>query len=363
MIMPLLFSEAGYEVTVCDPPYAGYMVIPDLSIFAGHEGIKAYNTENGQFNDQSDLLSRKQKIWNRNFFCYSIMKVSPLVIQSNLYQGGRYFNTQDLDSLLRETQFTSGISLSHGIEEGFMNSYSVLCALPGITKITDDEQNTFLMMKNETTHDPMLLQEPEYKPEMFVDNTIYDSEHEDRFTFEGRTLLADTPYRMITYHSNMAALLKLGEWFDMLRNEGVYDNTRIIIVADHGHALEQFEDMVFGEWDGKRTEHNPEDVMAYNALLLVKDFDDNGFHVDHQFMTNADTPTLAFGGLIDAPINPFTRKAISAEAKNVNEHHVLYTDTGAPGINKGVSFHEGRWYALEGQNIFNMSAWDSLGYY
>ena len=121
--------------------------------------------------------------------------------------------------------------------------------------------------------------------------------------------------------------------------------------------------MVFGVWDGKDTEHNPEDVMAYNPLLLVKDFDSKGFHVDQNLMTNADTPTLALNGLIDDPVNPFTGKVINSDAKNVDEHHVFYTDTGNPGINAGSSFLPGRWYALTGQNIFDTSAWRYLGFY
>ena len=32
-VMPLIFSENGFSVTVCDPPYAGYQRIPDLSIY------------------------------------------------------------------------------------------------------------------------------------------------------------------------------------------------------------------------------------------------------------------------------------------------------------------------------------------
>lgn len=40
----------------------------------------------------------------------------------------------------------------------------------------------------------------------------------------------------------MAAMLRLGEWFDYLREEGVYDNTRIILVSDHGYRLEQIEE-------------------------------------------------------------------------------------------------------------------------
>ena len=33
MVMPVLFMNEGYKVTVCDPPYANYNWVPDLSIF------------------------------------------------------------------------------------------------------------------------------------------------------------------------------------------------------------------------------------------------------------------------------------------------------------------------------------------
>ena len=360
-LLPLLFSEAGYDTTVCDPPYSGYTEIPDLSVFDGFEGITAYNTGYGQFSGRTELSAGKAKIWNRNFFCYSIMKISPLVVQSGLYQCGTYFNTQDMESMLNQTQFCSDRSLSDGLAFDFLDSYSVLCALPEMTEISDGSRNTFLMIKNDTAHNVMLLQEPQYKPEMTVDNTLYDTEHEDRFTFEGRTLLAETPYMMMTYQSNMAALLQFGKWFDMLREQGVYDNTRIIIVADHGYPMEQFEDMIFG--DAVKNGLNPEDIMAYNPLLLVKDFDADGFQVDDQFMTNADTPTLALDGLMEDPVNPFTGKDITSEAKNTEKHHVFFTYSTTPSSNNKNTFQPGRWYVLEGQNIFDTSAWSYLGSY
>ena len=176
-------------------------------------------------------------------------------------------------------------------------------------------------------------------------------------------MLMDTPYQIKTYQCNMAAFLQLGKWFDYLREQRVYDNTRIIIVADHGFALEHFEDMKFGERDGERTEHNPEDVMGYNPLLLVKDFNSKGFHLDDRFMTNADTPLLALDRIIDTPVNPFSGKVITDASKNAEEFHVFYTDVTDPWINNGNTFLPGRWYALHGQNIFDMSSWNNLGYY
>lgn len=47
---------------------------------------------------------------------------------------------------------------------------------PKITKVTKDSRNTFLMMTNDTTHDVMMLQEPDYTPSQNVDNTDYEAE-------------------------------------------------------------------------------------------------------------------------------------------------------------------------------------------
>ena len=43
LVLPVLFRDNGYEVTVCDPSWAGYHFIPDLSIYSEYPGIKAYN--------------------------------------------------------------------------------------------------------------------------------------------------------------------------------------------------------------------------------------------------------------------------------------------------------------------------------
>ena len=125
--------------------------------------------------------------------------------------------------------------------------------------------------------------------------------------------------------------------------------------------MNQFEDLVFGEDAGVKNMHHPEDVMAYNPLFLVKDFESRGFRVDDRFMTNADTPILALDGLIDAPVNPFTGKLITDAAKEAEEFHIFNTSFSSPKDNNGNTFLPGNWYALKGQNIFDVSAWSSLG--
>lgn len=56
--------------------------------------------------------------------------------------------------------------------------------------------------------------------------------------------------------------------------------------------------------------YNGEDLLSYNPLFLVKDFNDNKemISISYEFMTNADVATIATKGLIENPTNPFTGK-------------------------------------------------------
>lgn len=352
-VMPTLFGVNGYQVSVFDPPYAGYNWIPNLRIFDDIQQkygftINARRTEQGQFNPvpESEQAARLSKCWSRNFFCYSIMKLSPVVMQDVVYQRGNYGSADPY------VQTTNGMSRSVGFDPDFMNSYSVLEALPEITRISEGAENTFLMMQNSASHENMLLQEPDYVPARVVDNIQFDKTHTDRFTWNGRTMRMDTERQMSHYQVNMAVLLELGKWFDYLRENGVWDNTRIILVADHGSNLRQFDDLMFGARDD-------EDVMYYNPLLMVKDFHSTGFTTDNAFMTNADVPTLAFADLVSDPVNPFTDKPINSDAKNAPVQYVFGSHIYQTTKNNGNTFLPGIWYSVH-DNILDVNNWEIL---
>ena len=353
--MPVMFSKAGFDVTVCDPPYANYNWIPDLTIFSDYPEIQTYNTENGQLRQMSvESEEEKTRLWERNFFCYSIMKISPLVIQPVLYQDGTYLNPNRIESIQIQIQVTEGVSKATGVQDNFVSSYEVLCSLPDMVYASDMDKGSFIMLYNSTVHNPMILKEPEYEPSWQVDNTEYDRTHAERFTLDGRTMHISTPGQMRYYQSSMAAMIKIGEWMDALRTYGLYDNTRIIIVSDHGSHEFYFDDMIFGPGE-------QDDAMLYNALLLVKDFDSRGYSVDYQFMTNADTPVLAFDGLIDDPVSPFTGKPINSEPKLADEQHVFLTLHWQAYVNSGNTFLPGTWYSIKNHNLLDISNWEELG--
>ena len=359
-IMPLNFLEAEYEVTVCDAPYANYQWISDMSIYDGTPEIRTYNTI-GMFDDSRDLTMEYQDhVRNRNLFCYSLFRASPLLLQPMLYNEGRYLEP---DAEMNERE---GNPL-YGVSPDFLKSYYVLTNLSQLTRVTEEGKNTFLMLTNETTHNVIELQEPEYVPARQVDNSAWEGEHGIRRAEDGRTLdLTEASELMRThYQSDMAAFLQLGKWFDAMREAGVYDNTRIILVSDHSCYLGLSGINLAEKYDSLPDVPAYEkaqwtDTTCYNPLLMVKDFNSTGFTVDNTFMTNADTPFLAFERLIESPTNPFTGRPLSQAEKETGEYHLVESDWRIEN-NHGNVFTNPIHITFRGQDIFDPDGWTVEG--
>ncbi len=348
-VMPKIFSDEGYEVTVCDPTYAGYDSIPDLTIYDEYPEIHKYYT-NGVFNYDNTLTKhRTENVRHRNFFCFSITKIAPVALQGALYNAGLYNEIVKPEEIF-SSQIVTGPSTATGLFEPFMNAYTALEALPSITKIEKKEEDTFLMMSNDTTHEPVMLQTPDYVPVENVDNTEYDASMVGKRIIDGVELPLVTEEQIIHYHANMAAYLELGKWFDYLRQQGVYDNTRIIIASDHGRGLGQFPYNL----------ENGESSETYRALLMVKDFNATGFTTDNTFMTNADVPVLAFKDTVEHPVNPFTGKDINSDAK-AEEMQISMPTVWE--VSDSNTTREGEWISFSGTDSFDMSNWKILGVY
>lgn len=329
-VLPVLFHEMDYDVTVCDPPLAGYREISDLSIYDDYPEIDTHITMGAYLGGDQKYVKRLQDSMERNFFCYSLMKAAPLLFQPFLYDEGIYF-----ESTKNNTQ-----------SPAFMESYSVLKNLVGLTDIREDSTGGFVMINNEAPHEPCLLQMPDYVPADSVNNGAY--EDSERFTLNGRTMRVDNSYQLEHYHVNMATYLQIGKWLDYLKECGVYDNTRIIIVADHGRTLGQFDDLLVSD---------ELDVEGYHPILLVKDFGGEMFSTSDQFMTNADVPVLALEGLIEQPINPFTGNPISDTAKSNGKLLITTADNFDQNTGNTLDTESGVWYTIKGENLFDKRNW------
>ena len=172
----------------------------------------------------------------------------------------------------------------------------------------------------------------------------------------------ETDTQMIHYHANMAALLRLSEWFDYLRENDVYDNTKIILVSDHGHNLYHYDDHTISTPD-TWTEGSPEDQIndlrnseLYFPLLMVKEIGSEGFTTSDDFMTNADVPTLAVDGLVKNPVNPFTGKVINSDEKTAHDQFVCLSRNFQVSENNGNTF-DGAYWASVSDNIHDSENW------
>ncbi|MBO4862838.1 MAG: YidC/Oxa1 family membrane protein insertase [Eubacterium sp.] len=362
-VMPVTFDNAGYDVTVCDPTYAGYNWIPDLSIYDDYPNIKTYITM-GKINYSDMNKDEIDDLLSRNFFCHSIFKIMPVLIQPTLYDLGNYCSTTEHATLEMAGQTRYGISKSKGYDGTFMSSYNVLDNLHTITEVDEEEQNNFIMMSNDMTHGPMLVQEPEYKPQYEVDNTEYDEAHKVRYSEDGRKLKVTKMNNVIHYEVNMCAMLELGKWLDYLKEQGVYDNTKIIIVSDHAWKLGINKNLKMKtkvEVKGKKKKKKF-DLIEYNCALLVKDFDAKGFTTDDTFMTNADVPTIAFDKTVENPVNPFTGKKIDSSYKEKGPVELIWSREWHVSKNNGNAFLPDYWFSVH-DNIFKKDNWECLGYY
>lgn len=329
-VMPRLFAENGFKSGITDPSWANYSWVPDVRIFDLWPDIHAKNLK-GLYTplwtkEHNISLLEQSQILKRNLIFFSFFRMFPAALRGGLYDDGDWWNSET-----RSSNINMVIDL-----------YSVLDYLPELTAIDDDsksETNTFACIVNELTHENTFLQYPEYIPA-------------DRITDKGKNNFPDEVQHQI-YHVNAAALKLVGEWFDYLQKKHVYDNTRIIIVSDHGSA-ENFPAL--------SNLPSPINLVAgsANALLMVKDFNaDFPLKTDMKFMTTADVPFLAANDLIKNPVNPFTKKSIDIKTKESGSVFYSTHRTVPERHNKNTFILDNEEWLIK-DNIFDPQNWTKI---
>lgn len=297
-VLPVLFLRHGFNVTVCDAPYGNYQWYSDLSVYDDYPEIDTFHTTG-------------------------------------------YFTLPGLDAESLGCDFTS--------------AYAALCNLTAMTSVSNKKSDNFVFFYNDTPHQPVTFREGEYVPDPGANNAAYDAAHSGRFTVDGVTINVSSTKRMQHYQTNMATMLRIGEWLDELREIGVYDNTKIIIVSDHGYYLHQLDELDFPEQRLPGGDHV--DGGNFFPLLMVKDFNAKGFTESKKFMTNADVPTIACEGAIKLPINPFTGKPINSDEKRAHDQLIVTNHEGwSTSTNNGCTFEPCLWAAVT-SNIWDRDDW------
>lgn len=276
-----LFLDAGFSATMTDPIWPNYRWSGDLSQYGklpeltvkeieGRYYDKYLNTAIKEKNLETQFAgSEKDKICRTQIINFSFLQILFPKFRQSFYQNARFKPSP--------TQISPEA-------ESWLRKISNLYFLPELTDFKcESEKGAYISLHSLAAHDV-------YTPA-------------DDFETPASENLSDIT--AIHYRANIAAFKQFGKFFDYLRKNNCWNNTRIIIVSDHGRGIElkQCEN-----WRNKET------LNWYNAMLLVKDFDSNQeVQADKTFMTNADTIFLAKEGLGLSDINPYTNKKLVQE--------------------------------------------------
>jgi len=327
LVLPRIFTEqADFSATITDAPWANYSWIPDMSIFKDCKNTKAMLLERNytslwiQENPEKTKPNIVSKTIKRNLLFFSLFKIVPVVFRDALYDEGLWWYSDK----------TSG-----DIQQ-FLDYYSVLDFLPRLTDFSS-EDNAYFCITSNTTHSGEDLQPPLYEPAVKV-------------TEKGKGELS----HISSYSGNAAAFRLLSKWIEFLKANDAYDNSRIILVSDHGIGYDKVEKISFKEkfYDNFKRDH-------LHPILFFKDFGATGtIKKDNTFMTTADVPLLLTKDLIKNPVNPFTGNILSDEIKHSKGAIVSSDETWSPGQHGIYTFKipDDKWYTVK-DSIFDIKNW------
>ncbi len=320
LLMPRIFTEqADFTAVVSDLSWGNYSYVSDLSFMNSYDKISANilsGRYTGELKKRVNTTAENSLVQsaNRNFFWVSFFRESVSVLRPAIYYKGSWWSSEGASDM-----------------DSFLDSYSTLYFLNNITDFSSDK-GSISVITIDATHSN------EEIPYLDITKKINH--------FSGY---------LPAYDINVACLMKIADFADYLKANNVYDNTKIIVVADHGIGYGNTAD------ENYDTATLPNGFMKdhLNPLLLVKDFDNNeNLKTDNSFMTNADVPAIAFKDVIENPINPFTNNPVNSNAKNDG---VLVTidDIFMPHHSKSSNIFTVKndsWYRIK-DNIFINNNW------
>ena len=305
-IMPYNFCHNGYNCFVSNLPNVNYSVNEKKSPFYNFENVSEIDLTDGVSKFfYGGIINEDANIYNnnRNFAFYSIMKVAPVIVKGLIYNDGFY--------LMKNAP----LRLLHTLRNyyAFDNFIDKLI-------VNDSKFNCFIMFDNELTHNHNNNTLP---PDTFSPAIIEDINKTLEYPVKDNYIGEKFSGSYSHFSTEMAAYLQIEKVLEYLKDNDVYDNTRIIITSDHGASYSS-EKLLFEDVNGKGVA-----VNSYNPTLIYKDFDMHGkLQISNEFMTNADAPLLAMKDVIDNPVNPYINKPISEKDRDNFEIDIYGGDKG-----------------------------------
>ena len=328
-VLPQILASDGFETVVSDLSHltpAQTSALTDVKNIRYEFTIGMYVSkfieENPEFGEKD-----YESILKDNLIRFSFFKCLPSMMSGTFYDYGNYMKIKKYSSAAKKNY-----------SSGTLRNYSHLHYLKDMTDITEKNADFANIIFNELPHDRVFLELPDYT----LVSSGTPSGYSGKFAKDGH------------YHVNAASLLRLKEWFNFLKENEVFDNTRIIIVSDHGRDENEIDVLM----DGYAKLPNGEGAEGYVGLLLFKDFNASGeMKTDSAFMTIADVPTIITNGIIENPINPFTKKPLYMD----NDNGAVFTTSHRYRWFKkqykySYKIMDDEWYHVK-ENVFKGESW------
>ncbi len=194
------------------------------------------------------------EIWYSRLVENALLYCSPLALKPGVYNDANWLVHYNKDEITSEG-----------------NKYNFLRLLPKISNTQSKEKN-FIYIHNMASHSPWNLVD---------DNSVFHSD-------------------VSPYENNKWCLYQIAEWFKWMQENGVYDNTKIVILSDHGPTWFDYKPGIHMSSpytpDASEPDKMPLDrFWRLNALLMVKDFNAAGdAKEDWRIMSNADASAIVF---------------------------------------------------------------------
>jgi len=332
-VIPRMMASNGFDVTVANLPFTSETETFAKQIFSDAENIEATDIIDkyidsyyrGHLKIANNAIKVKDydPIVKKSLFQFSLFKCSPYAMRTKVYNNGSYMNVDGGDR-----SFVSNYSRE------MLKNYLSLLFYPQMTEITDDDKNNSVVVVNDIAHAPCFLQYPDYELVAAVTN-------------RGKGVFSNDQQ----YHVTMLGFLLISKWFDYLKENGIWDNARIIIMSDHG-------DQVYhNHIPANITLPSGDKLQRFNNLLIVKDFGaTRELSVDSAFMTSADVPAIAVKDIIDDPVNPFTAEPLYTDK---DSGVIIPTTVWKPFSSHGeytYDFKNNEWLKVK-ENVFKRENW------
>lgn len=306
-IMPYNFNNAGFDVTIFANDisrwflkdvrdYLGSSVFIEPDFPKYREKWLEMNYKKSRDNDNSI---------RKKLLAFGIFRASPLFLREFIYDDSNWhiddstpYLEEENDYKKDEKNFVYFHQKSKHRRDTTLKYYAVLDFLPEFSSVSKESKSQFIYMTNDLTHEPHMINR----------NFEFDISGKIGYPRKIHKKFNKNLSSLKHLYTGGAALRLVNDWLSWMKMNDVYDNTRIIIVSDHGRAIY---DPYFKSQKipGARKKGHPTD---FDNLILVKDFNARGALKMHdEFMSSADVPAIAMKDIIEG-INPYTGEKIKS---------------------------------------------------